>query len=588
MPRRREALLAALCLAALTAAAFGPACDNGFVSLDDQTYVVGNPHVLKGLTADDVAWAFGTSFYAGNWHPLTWLSLQADATLFGTGPAGFHRTNVVLHAANVLLLFLCLLRLTGRLWPSAAVAALFAIHPLRAESVAWVSERKDVLSAFFGLLALLAYTRYAAAPTAGRCAVVAVLFALSLLAKPMLVTFPFLLLLLDWWPLGRVQVPAAGKGAPSARVRTLSLVREKVPLLMLAGASCAMTWQAQRATAVSSFELIPPGTRFANALVSYAAYLGQTLWPAGLAPFYPLDSDKLSGAAVALSAGLLVAVTVIAATQWRARPYLAVGWLWYLMTLLPVIGLVQVGAQARADRYTYLPLVGVCVMCVWALDELAGRFRLRPAALAAAAAAVAALALLCRDQVRVWHDDGSLWGHTRRVTGDNWLVLYGLGVADERAGRADEAVEEYRRAVRLNPSHAPLRGRLGDALHTRGDEAQAAHQFDRAREQYGEARACYEAALALEPDFTQVHANLGSLLRKLGDRGGALRHLLRAIDLGPNNPANAQAYYNLGRILEEQERIDEAVAALEKAVRLDPASQRYRDRLAALRNRRGR
>jgi Tfp pilus assembly protein PilF len=567
MPRHRESLLAALGLAALTAAAFGPACDNGFVSLDDQTYVVGNPHVRKGLTADDIAWAFGTSFHAGNWHPLTWLSLQADATLFGTGPAGFHRTNVALHAANVLLLFLCLLRLTGRLWPSAVVAALFAVHPLRAESVAWVAERKDVLSALFGLLALLAYTGYAAAPAAGRYALVAILFALSLLAKPMLVTLPCLLLLLDWWPLGRVQPLPAGKGGPGPPAPIRALVREKVPLLLLAGASCAMTWQAQRATAVSSLEHIPLAARVANALVSYAAYLGQTFWPAGLAPFYPFEGDKLSGAVVALSAALLVAVSAVVVARGRARPYLAVGWLWYLGMLVPVIGLVQVGAQARADRYTYLPLVGIYLLTVWGLDELAGRLRLRPAALGLAGAAIAALALLCREQVRVWHDDRSLWDHALGVTGENWRALHGVGLADERAGRTAEAIERYRRAIELNPQNADLRGRLGDLWHATGH--------------YQEARESYTAALRIDPDFAQVHANLGSLLRKLGDREGALEHLRRAIDLEPNSSASAQAYYNLGRILEEQGRPDEAAEALKKAVRLDPG-------LAALLNRRGR
>jgi tetratricopeptide (TPR) repeat protein len=365
-------------------------------------------------------------------------------------------------------------------------------------------------------------------------------------------------------------------------VRTL--VTEKVPLLLLAGASSAMTWQAQRTTAVSSLELIPPGARVANALVSYAAYLGQTFWPTGLAPFYPFEGDKLSGVAVALSAGLLVMVSAVVATQWRARPYLAVGWLWYLGTLVPVIGLVQVGAQARADRYTYLPLVGIYLMTVWGLDELAGRFRLRPAALALAGAAVAALALLCREQVRVWHDDRSLWDHALRATGDNWRSLHGAGLADERGGRAAEAIDKYRRAIRLNPRSADLRGRLGDALHALGDEARVARQPDRAHERYAEARECYRAALSLDPDFAQIHANLGALLRKLDDPAGALEHLRRAIALEPT----AQAYYNLGRILEDQGHIDEAVEALEMAVRLDPAAALYHERLAALWNRRGR
>jgi Flp pilus assembly protein TadD len=563
----RTKLLVALGLAALTLVAFAPAFENGFVNFDDETYVVKNPHVLGGFTARNVAWAFGTSYYAANWHPLTWLSLQLDATLWktpegGPDPRGFHGLNVALHVLNTVLLFLVFSNLTARIGPSAVLAALFAVHPLRVESVAWVAERKDVLSSLFGLLALLAYTRYAAAPSARRYLAVAILFGLSLLAKPMWVTLPFVLLLLDWWPLGRAPAVAPGTGRTVYLAGWWPLLREKLALLLLALGSCWMTWLAQQKVAASSLALVPFGSRIVNALVSFAAYLAQTFWPVGLAPFYPLPLGHADYTTLAASVVVLLAISAAAVHQTRTRPYLLVGWLWFLGTMVPVIGLVQVGGQARADRYTYLPLIGIDLMVVWGLDELAGRLRLRPAGLGLAAVAAAVLTLLCQSQTRLWRDDMGLWVHTARATGDNWMAQYSLGVTHERAGNIKEAISCYVRAMQLNATNAPLRARAGTCFHTVRD-------FD-------DARACYEEALRLDKDYAQAHANLGALLRTRGDPGGALEHLRAAVRLDPDNPESAKAYFNLGVVLRDNKG-DRAGAkeAFRNALRLDPANALY-------------
>jgi tetratricopeptide (TPR) repeat protein len=493
--------------------------------------------------------------------------LQADATLYGAGPRSFHRTNVALHALNAVLLFCTLARLTGRIELAAVVALLFAVHPLRVESVAWVSERKDVLSTCFGLLALFVYAGRKESLTFSRVAVVSALFALSLLAKPMLVTLPLLLLVLDWWPLGRMAT-ATDTEKRAWLNRFGRLAREKIPLLALAAVSCWVTWLAQRRSAAASLELVPFSARIGNAVVSYATYLVQTVYPVDLAPFYPLPSAGPPIGQVFASALALFVVSGLAVGQARARPYLLAGWLWYLGLLVPVIGLVQVGPQARADRYTYLPAVGIYLMAVWRLDELAARFRLRAAASALAVATAVVLVLLCRRQVTVWHDDYTLWQRTLDVSGENWLARYGLGIAEERAGHTQTALEDYEMAVQLNPRNATLLARLGAALHARG--------------QFREARDCYEKALAVDPNYAQAHANLGAALRSLGDPKTALEHLQTAVALEPDEPESAPAYFNLGAIFEEKGDRAEAIRAFRHAVALEPSNPRYKARLDKL------
>jgi hypothetical protein len=448
------------------------------------------------------------------------------------------------------------------------LAALFAVHPFRVESVAWIAERKDVLSSLFGLLTLLAYSRYASAPSVRQYLAVVFLFALSLLAKPMWVTLPFLLLLLDWWPLGRESTTAAASGK-AYLAGWWPLAREKLPLLVLAIGSCSMTWLAQQKVAASSLELVPFGSRVVNALLSYMGYLAQTFWPVDLAPLYPLRVGRPDYTRLAAAVVVLVGVTAVAVLQRKARPYLLVGWLWFLGTLVPVIGLVQVGGQARADRYTYLPVIGIHLMVVWGLDELAGRLQLHYAALGLAGIVVVALTMLCQWQTRLWHDDIALWEHTARATGDNWMAEYNLAVANDRAGNKAKANDCYRRAMQLNATHAPLYARAGTFFHTLGD--------------YKAARACYEEALRLDKNFAQVHANLGALLRTCGEPDGALEHLQAAVRLESDNPETAPAYYNLGEVLLEKGDRDGAKEAFRNAKRLDPANRRYQERWNSIR-----
>jgi tetratricopeptide (TPR) repeat protein len=566
---RRPVAMFSLSLAVLTAIAFAPACRNGFINLDDETYVLKNPHVLEGLTPRNIAWSFG-SFYAGNWHPLTWLSLQLDASLWkgqegAPYPPGFHLTNVLLHVLNTIVLFLVFVRFTGRLGPAAVLAALFAVHPLRVESVAWVAERKDVLSTLFGLLAMLAYASYAAAPSIRRYLAVTLLFALSLLAKPMWVTLPCLLLLLDWWPVDRAK-RASPEGTQKSFVRTWwPLVREKLTFFAMAGVSSFLTWIAQRDSAASSLATVPLDTRIVNALESYAGYLVQMFWPVNLAPFYPLTVGSPNYAVLASSVALLLVISALAFGQRHSRPYLLVGWLWFLGTLVPVIGLVQVGSQARADRYTYLPFIGIDLMLVWGLDELACRFGERRLALALAGIVIAVLTPLCWFQIGRWHDDFSLWNYTLRATGENWMAFYNLGVANERAAQGRFALADYQEAVRLNPVNATLRARLGSFFHMHRD--------------YERALDSYEAALRIDPNFAQVHGNLGALLRSCGNPDKAIEHLNAAIRLDPANPETATAYFNVGAIMEERGRLSEASEAYRNAVRLDPSSALYQRRL---------
>src|SRR5579883_1257197 len=432
-PGKFREWVAAGLLAGISLAVFARALDCGFVNYDDMEYVTRNRDVLRGLTPGGVGWAF-TTCYNSNWHPLTWLSLELDASLWhlpdgGPDPTGFHLTNVLVHAASAALLFLALRALTGAFWRSAAVALLFAVHPLRVESVAWVSERKDVLSVFFGLLALWAYAAYVKRPSVGRYLAVAAAFAASLLCKPMLVTLPFLLLVLDGWPLGRVRTLADWR-RPAL---------EKLPLLALAVASSALTYFVQaKAGTVRGLETFPLNVRVENAAVSYVQYVAKTAWPLGLAVYYPhpaspwgggLPAWKVGGAAV-----LLVAATAAAVALWRKAPYLLAGWLWYAGTLVPVLGLLQVGDHAYADRYSYFPQIGLLVAACWGVAEVARRHAETAAAIAAAAAL--ALAVVTGVQLASWRDSIALWRHDLRAAGRSPLAYMNLGAALGEAGDA--------------------------------------------------------------------------------------------------------------------------------------------------------
>ncbi len=563
--RTRRTWPAAAVLAGVTVAAFYPALDCGFVNFDDTLYVTHAPPVTGGLSGKGILWAF-TTFAAGNWHPLTWLSLQLDATLWGTGPRGFHLTNVVLHAANAALLFLALRALTGAFGRSAAAALLFAVHPLRAESVAWVSERKDVLSACFGLLALWAYARYARAPSAGRYLPVVAAMLLSLLAKPMLVTLPCLLLVLDWWPLRRART--AGDWG--------MLASEKFPLVALAAASAAVTYLAQADQgAVGYLGALPPDARLANAAVSYTAYLSKTVWPTGLAVYYPHPAriDSIGGGLplgeVTGAALLLVTLTAVAVALRGRAPYLLAGWLWFLGTLVPVIGLVQVGSQAYADRYTYIPQVGLLLALCWGVGDLA---RSRPrGALAAAAAAAAVLVVLTWNQIAVWHDSVTLWEHALSVTRETPEALVRLGDACKQERRDAEAEARYRAALRIDPRFAEALNNLGTLLIRQKRPAEAVPFLE---------EACHVA-----PQFALAHNNLGLAHYRLGNYDEAARAYEKAIALAP---LLSETHANLGLAEEARHNFARAEEEYREAVRLRPDNQEAHAGLARIRSARAR
>jgi hypothetical protein len=466
-------IAAALCVLAL--AVFWRTGSFGFVAFDDPRYVLDNPHVLAGLSWPGVRWAFSTTF-AANWHPLTWLSLMLDVEVFGPDPGWMHRVNLLWHCADTVLLFLVLRAATGSTWRPALVAALFAVHPLHVESVAWISERKDVLSAFFWLSAMAAWVRYARRPAVGRYLLVAAAMALGLLAKPMVVTLPAVLLLLDVWPLGRADPERPWRSwAPG-------LLLEKLPLLALSLASSAMTLMAQSGGgAVAASARLPLAARMGNALVAWVWYLWKSFWPASLTAFHPHPAMSPGGIPawkVAGAASLLAAISALAWRERRRRPWLAAGWAWFLVTLLPVIGLVQVGRQGMADRYAYLPIVGIFVMVAWSLPAASAPSRVAIAAVAGAA--VLALAVAARAQVETWRDTESLFSHATAVDHDNWLAWGNLGLWHFDRGRRDEALRAFLEAVRSAPWDADGWANVAACHAAEGRWGQAADALERA------------------------------------------------------------------------------------------------------------
>jgi hypothetical protein len=451
-----RAYLLGLLLIVLSVALYYPVRTHPYVNYDDNVYVTDNVHIQNGLTWDMVTWAFVTD-HSGNWHPLTWLSHALDVEMYDLTPGGHHQTSMLLHALNAALLFWVLLRATGYAGRSFMVAALFAVHPINVESVVWISERKTVLSMMFFLLALGAWRWYAAKPHALRYAVVAVLFALGLMAKPQIITFPFVLLLWDYWPLGRLAVRQNSSGKISGEKRTANsewrrLLLEKLPLLAIAAASAVLTMKAQRASgAVLSLGATPLSVRLSNGLVSYVKYLMNAFWPTGLAPMYPHPGDSLRAWQVYGALLILLTITLLVVER-RRRPYLLVGWLWFLGTLVPMIGLVQVGRQAMADRYAYLPLLGIFIMVCWGVADWAAEERL-PAALLPAVSIVVVLALsiVARRQIGYWADNVILWAHTIQVTPPNYVAQDNLGGALMGHKRLDEAVVHFREAEAIHP-----------------------------------------------------------------------------------------------------------------------------------------
>ena len=576
---------------------------HGFVNFDDGDYVSENPMVARGLTWQGVSWAF-TSGYASNWHPLTWLSHMLDVQLYGLNPGPHHLTNLFFHIANTLLLFGLLHRMTGALGRSAFVAALFAVHPLHVESVAWVAERKDVLSTLFEMLTLWAYVGYARQPRLHRYLVVLLLFALGLMAKPMLVTLPFVMLLLDFWPLGRFtpRPNLASDSGPSRtrRATAVNLVKEKLPLLALTVASSVVTFVVQRrGGAVMGLDAIPLHIRAANALVSYVAYIGKMLWPARLAVFYPYVRS-LPGWWIAGASLILVAVSVAAIWAGLRYPYLPVGWYWYLGTLVPVIGLVQVGSQPIADRYTYVPLIGLFIVMAWGVPDLLSRWPLGRRALPAAAGVVMlGCAITARAQLQNWESSTALWTHTLEVTTGNNLAHNNLGNALAKQGKFNDAIAQYSEALRIKPDYAFAQNNLGRVLANQGRVSGAIEHYSEAlridpdyadahnnlgivladQGKLGEAIAHYLSALRTKPDFADAHNNLGIALAKSGKADEAIHEFLEAVRIKPDYP---EARTNLGVVLESEGRISEAISQYSEALRIKPDYQPARRSLEDL------
>jgi tetratricopeptide (TPR) repeat protein len=566
---------------------------HAFVNFDDDIYVSENPIVLRGLTLEGVRWAF-TTFHASNWHPLTWLSHMLDVELFGPSAGWHHRMNVLYHLLNTELLFLVLWRMTGGIWQSAFVAALFGVHPLHVESVAWVAERKDVLSTLFWILTMGAYLRYARRSGIGRYLLVAVPFALGLMCKPMLVTLPFVLLLLDWWPLGRL-APAYSSVPPSRRRHVpvfLRRVWEKVPLLGLSTTSCAITYLAQaKGGAVSQFEHLPFRSRISNAFVSYVVYLGKTVWPSSLAVYYPHPATihaTVPAWEIAGSIFLLCGLSVMALQQGHRRPYLAVGWLWYLGTLIPVIGLVQVGAQAMADRYTYVPLIGIFIALAWAIPELLEGWHFRRLALGVLGGAVVwTLSLAGWSQVGYWRDGVTLFSRAVAVTDRNWLAMNNLGVSYEKLGQYQQAIGYYREALQIKPDDAKAWNNLGvsserlgqyqqaigyyrEALRIKPDNAKAWYNLGVSSErlgQYQQAIGYYREALRIKPDYANAWINLGVSYSKLGQLQQAISSYREAIRLKPDD---AVAWNNLGVSYSKLGQRQQEISSYREAIRLKP------------------
>lgn len=548
-PKKRNTALICVVLAVVTIVAYWPVLGADFVNYDDNVYVTENQHVLGGLTLDSVKWAFKMDEDTANWHPLTFLSHMLDCELFGQNAGLHHLTNLIIHTTSAVLLLLVLASMTGNLWPSAFVAAAFALHPLHVESVAWIAERKDVLSGLFWVLTMACYLRYTRTGGRGSYSLALVVFGLGLMAKPMLVTLPFVLLLLDYWPLNRFESEPVLNRYQKVR----SLIVEKTPFFVLMGASCVVTYMAQKAGgAVADTEVLLLGDRLSNALVSYVAYISKMVWPVGLAVFYPF---KLIPPWQAFGALLVLAIISSTAIFWlRQKRYCVVGWLWYLGTLVPVIGFVHVGIQSHADRYSYIPLIGLFMIAAWGVADYC---RSRPAL--PIISRVAAILLLTgmfagtRNQVSYWQDSITLFERAVEVTENNNTMRSNLGAELAKKGRLEEAIDHYRQALKISPDFAGVHNNLGLALVETGEMDEAIFHYRR--------------ALRTDPKNAEVHDNLGVALAEKGQLDQAIDHYRRSLQI---NPQNANVHNNLGFLFARRGQLDEAIEHYRRAVQIDP------------------
>jgi len=573
-------------LTLMTLAVYWPVNSHDFINYDDDEYVTENPHVQKGFTAESIRWAFTTG-YAANWHPLTWLSHMLDCQFFRLDAGRHHLVNVLLHIANTLLLFAVFRRMTGAIWPSAFVAAAFAVHPLHVESVAWIAERKDVLSTLFWMLTMAAYVSYATRGGMLRYMVVLLSFALGLMAKPMLVTLPFVLLLLDYWPLGRFG--SGGTSSTRLRVR-LPLIYEKIPLFVLSAASSVVTFIVQqRGGAVTEISRQALGASIANGFVSYAVYIHKMIWPSKLAVLYPYPAgDNYPVWMVIGSVALLIVLSILAVKVARRRPYVLFGWLWFLGTLVPVIGLIQIGERAMADRYTYVPFVGLFVVVAWGFAELPANNRFgRIVCGILSIAVVVGMCVCTRLQLRFWRDSRCLFERAVAVTKNNSTMHYGLAREYVAAGKLDMGTRHFRQAIVTRPSYADAHVNLGyilyaqskndeaithyrKAIAVRPDFAEAYNNLGVALQAEGrlsEAIKQFNRAVRLNPDFLEAHSNLSIALEVTGRGEDAARH--RALSFGPD-ATDAQAQFNLAEKARKLGRFDESVRRYRLAIEVRP------------------
>ncbi len=594
---RKKTILASIFLVFITLFSYLRVWNYPFLIFDDYRYVVDNAHVSAGLTLEGIRWAF-TTVHEANWHPLTWLSHMLDCQLFGLNPGPHHVVNIIIHGISVLLLFLVLHRMTKAFWQSAFVAVVFAIHPLHVESVAWIAERKDVLSGLFWMLTLGAYVRYVERPVIKRYIPVLGFFALGLLTKPMLVTLPCVLLLLDYWPLRRIRfgiletrsdkaavvsgnikknkkekLRATTKPAtanipgvvsfPLVSVRFL--IQEKIPLILISLISCAVTIYAQdRGGALQNLKLYPLTERIANALVSYVLYLGKTFWPFDLGVFYPYPAS-LSMVYVLFSALLLCSITAFVIVASKRFPYLIVGWLWYLGTLVPVIGLIQVGGQSMADRYTYLPLIGICLMIGWGMTDLPkGRPFQKNILTVSAMVILVMLSVVSWRQLDYWHDNISLFRHTIAVTKNNAMASACLGKSLLNEGKVEEAIVHFKEVIRIDPAFLDAHIKLGNALMAQGKIEEAVAHF--------------EEAIRINPAYVDAHINLANALTAQGKSQEAMRHLTKALTLRPDDP---EVHYNVGIFLAGQRDIPRAIDQFREAIRLRPGYAKAHNNLGS-------
>lgn len=559
-----------------------------FIGFDDNEYVYDNPHVKNGVTQDNVLWAF-TAFYSGNWHPLTWISHMADCQLYGLKPGWHHVMNLIFHVLNTLLLFLVFKKMTARIYESAFVAALFALHPLHVESVAWISERKDLLSTCFFLLTMLAYRIYVIRPSLIRYLPVFLLFALGLMSKPMLVTLPFVLLLLDLWPLNRIHFKIFSDLNDSRKwAIAYHLILEKIPLFLLSAVSCVVTVYAQKAReAVTSYDFIPLHTRIANSTVSYLIYIEKMIYPSKLGILYPYIFVRPVWMVIAASC-LMILISVLAILTIKKAPYLLVGWLWFLGTLIPVIGFVQVGYQSLADRYTYIPLIGLFIIITWGATDILKSWNHGKIYLALSASLILmGLAAITWKQIGYWKNSVTLFEHTLCITSENYIIHNNLGLALDQAGRTDEAIDHYLQAIRIMPNYVNPYYNMGIILAKKGLR-DAAISY-------------YLHAIRIKPNLIEAHRNLGDLLYDQGRVDDAIHTYLQVVKINPNleeahkklgdmlasqarwdeaitqyleavkiNPKNAAVYNNIGNVLYKQGRIKEAIDYYLLAIKLDP------------------